>query len=233
MRRCLAALLLAPGLALAQPSARPGLAGAEARQAADIATPPWNSLVRVQSEAGGHCTGVLIAPDRVLTAAHCLLARRTNAVLQPGRVNVLAGYDRGEFRGHAVGAALRLAPGYDPAARAPFGADWAVIRLATPLRAPVLPRAPMPAVGTAVMLGGWQQDRAHALLADTDCRVIGLQRDAGGLLLRHDCAATRGTSGGPLLVRAGDGWAIAGVAVGARTAERGGVAVPVAGLTLD
>lgn len=231
MIRALLAWLLAPAMAFAQPAPRAGLGAAEAREAVDASLPPWSSLVRVQSEAGGTCTGVLIAPDRVLTAAHCLVATRTRAWLRPERVNLLAGYDRGTFRGHAV--ALRYVTGaYDPVAGGPHGADWAVLRLAAPLPAPALPVVAA-GPGMAAMLGGWQRDRAHALLADTSCGIEARVQDAAGPLLLHGCAATRGSSGGPLLVRAGEGWAVAGVQVAARGEARGGVAVPAARLPLD
>lgn len=227
--------LLLPVAALAQPLPRPGLdPAAEARQAVDIRTPPWSSLVRVQTEAGTHCTGALIAPDRVLTAAHCLVAPRTGNLILPGRTHVLAGYERGEFRAHATVREFRLGPGFDPASRGPFGADWALLRLASPLPGPALPRASLPAAGTPAMLAGFQQDRAHALLADTDCAIEAPMRDeARRLLLRHGCAATRGASGGPLLVRQGEGWAIAGIAAGAQRQARGGLAVALEGLPLD
>lgn len=231
MIRRLALLLLAALPAQAQ---LPGVADSVARRPVTVAEAPWSSLVRVQSEAGGRCTGVLIAPDRVLTAAHCLVARLTRRMLQPGRVHVLAGYDRGSFSAHATTAALRIGPGFRPETSGPIGADWAVLRLATPLPGPVLPLATrLPAAGSAAMLGGWQQDRAHALLADTACQVQRAVRDAEGrLLLRHGCAATRGVSGGPLLVRQGEGWAVMGVAVGATSGARGGLAVAVPGLDL-
>jgi protease YdgD len=225
--------------ALPQPLPRPGLDGAaEVRQPVDIRSPPWSSLVRVQTEAGTRCTGALIAPDRVLTAAHCLVAPRTGNPVLPGRTHVLAGYDRGEFRAHATVRAITLAPGFDAATRGPAGADWALLRLAAPLAAPlatpVLPRAALPRADTPAMLAGWQQDRAHALLADTACAVRGAFRDAQGRwLLQHDCAATRGASGGPLLVRQGEGWAIAGVAATGDRGQRGGLAVALEGLSLD
>lgn len=231
--RILFAILLLPGVAFGQTATRPGLGAVEARQVVDVAQPPWSSLVRVQTEAGGRCSGVLIAPDRVLTAAHCLLAPATGLVVLPSRTHVLSGYDRGEFRFHVRGAAFTLGPGFEPAQRGPVGADWAVIRLAAPLREPFLPLAPLPAPGTAAMLGGWQRDRAHVLLADTDCRIQATPRDAAGrALLRHGCSATQGSSGAPLLVRQGDGWAVAGVAAVAQREARGGVAVAVAGLAL-
>ncbi|MGK7863961.1 trypsin-like serine peptidase [Falsiroseomonas sp. E2-1-a4] len=230
MRRLLALLLLATP-AQAQ---LPGVADSTARRPVTVAEAPWSSLVRVQSEAGGRCTGVLIAPDRVLTAAHCLVARLTRRLVLPGRVHVLAGYDRGNFTAHATGARLQVGPGFRPETSGPIGADWALLRLATPLPGPTLPlAATLPAAGAAAMLGGWQQDRAHALLADTDCQVQAVLRDAEGrLLLRHGCAATRGVSGGPLLVRHGEGWAVAGVAVGATSGAQGGLAVAVPGLAL-
>ncbi|WP_439552526.1 trypsin-like serine peptidase [Falsiroseomonas sp.] len=236
MRHALFLALLVPAMATAQPLPRPGLdpAAEEARHAVDIRQPPWSSLVRVQTEAGTRCTGVLIAPDRVLTAAHCLVAPQTGNPVLASRTHVLAGYDRGDFQAHARVRAIRLGPGFDPAARGPIGADWALLRLAAPLPGPVLPRAALPMAATPAMLAGWQQDRAHALLADTACQVEGRFRDPGlRWLIRHNCAATRGSSGGPLLVRQGDGWAIAGIAAGAQRQARGGLAVALEGLDLD
>ena len=39
----------------------------------------------------------------------------------------------------------------------------------------------------------------------------------GAKLIAHDCQATRGTSGAPLLVRQGQGWAVLGINIGAGT----------------
>ena len=47
----------------------------------------------------------------------------------------------------------------------------------------------------------------------------------GARVMSHDCAAVQGSSGGPLLVRRGDGWAVAGVAVA--VAKNGNLAAPV------
>jgi protease YdgD len=225
----LAAALLAACPARAQPqiprAERPGLGATEARRPVDMAQAPWRSLGRVQTELGARCTGTLVAPDRVLTAAHCLVAP-TGQLLQPRSVHFLLGYDAGRFAAHGRAAALEIAPGYEPARRGPFGADWALLRLETPLPGPVLPLRPA-TLGLPVALGGYQQDRAEKLMADLDCPLRGLVPDGTRLLLRHGCAGTRGASGAALLQRSPDGdWQIIGVAVGAIRHEAGGVAVP-------
>ena len=56
-----------------------------------------------------------------------------------------------------------------------------------------------------------------------------LNRGAGAdgrPVLRHDCAGTRGTSGGPVLVDTPDGWRVAGVQVAGNQNDVGGLAVP-------
>ena len=66
------------------------------------------------------------------------------------------------------------------------------------------------------------------MLGDTSCKIEALLRDASGPLLKHDCGATSGASGGPLLVRASAGWAIAGIAILAQSKASGGLAVAAA-----
>ncbi len=221
------------------PGLGPGSAGAsdEGRVPVDVARPPWRAVVRVQTEIGARCSGALIGQWTVLTAAHCLFGRGTGRLVRPGSVHVLTGYVRGGYAGHARAVSLVTGPGFamEPDGRrsptAPADADWAVLTLDAPLGGAdrVLPllRRP-PALGTPVMLGGFEQDRAEVMLADLRCAIIGLARDdAGRILLRHSCAATRGASGAPLLAHEPDGsWGIAGVASVALVGVAGGYAVP-------
>ena len=123
-----------------------------------------------------------------------------------------------------------------PLPSAPPDADWAVLSLDAPLGTPdrVLPLLRgVPQVGASAMLGGYEQDRAQAMVADRGCAVIGIARGASGhAMLRHSCAATRGTSGAPLLARAPDGrWSIIGVASQALIGAAGGFAVPASAIT--
>jgi len=237
IRLALAALLLAAPAA-AQETRRlqrgeqlPGVGADDPRRPANLRLAPWNALGRVQTELGARCTGVMVAPDRVLTAAHCLIAPRTRNFVQPGSVHFLLGYDRGQWAAQARVRTYVTGDGYD-AERGPAGADWALLTLERPIgdSRRVLPLLrQVPPARTPVMLGGYQQDRPEVLMADTDCRVLGLRRSPDGhAVIVHDCAGTRGASGAPLLAQLanGAGWGVAGVLSSVSADMALGFAVP-------
>lgn len=98
------------------------------RVAVDPDQPPWTAIVRVQTNIGSRCTGVLIAPATVLTAAHCIYNPRTQAFLQPVSLHVLFGYQRAEYRLLRVIKRFSAGPGF----KAGFGPqrdDWARLEL--------------------------------------------------------------------------------------------------------
>ncbi len=212
---------------------RPGVATLDPRTPVDVALPPWRGVVRVQTELGTRCTGFLLAPASVVTAAHCLFSETSRHFLQPGSVHVLTGYTVGHYAGHARVTAFHVTPGYDPLDETrTAGADWAVLTLDTPLGTPDrllrLADAPAPA-GLDVTLGGFGQDREERLQADPHCRILAPATDgAGRPLLRHGCSATRGTSGAPLLARDPDGtWRVVAMNVAADQDGAGGIALPL------
>ncbi|WP_137180657.1 trypsin-like serine protease [Roseomonas sp. AR75] len=240
IRAALALLLLA--LPAAAQQARPGPPGVllpgvgsdDPRRPVNRRLQPWESLGRVQTELGGRCTGVLVAPDRVLTAAHCLVSIRTRRMVQPRSVHFLLGYERGEWTAQARVTGFVIGEGYD-FERGDSGTDWALLTLDRKLGPPHRPLPVLrdvPAPRTPAMLAGYQQDRPEVLLADAQCRIIGLNRSrTGPPTLVHDCAGTRGTSGAPLLVQLpGGAWGVAGVASSVSADMALGFAVPAAAL---
>ena len=200
---------MASGAAAAGPvSAPPGAAAAADHHAVvDADRYPWSAVGKLFNSIGGACTAVAVAPDKVLTAAHCLYAFRTHRFLQADSIHFLLGYARGDYRVHARVASFAIGPGYDPADETrTAAADWAVLTLAEPLPPAVRPLAlaeAVPAPGTGIEIGGFAQDRAYLMTADVDCRLLG--PSAGTPVLGHDCTIAHGDSGAPLLVAARDG----------------------------
>ena len=42
------------------------------RARVDIGVYPWSSVGKIYNSTGGACTGSLVGPNKVLTAAHCI-----------------------------------------------------------------------------------------------------------------------------------------------------------------
>lgn len=203
----IAALCCAGVAAAAEPSARlPGIGADDPRAEVEMTQPPWNAIVKVQTNLANSCTGALVAADIVLTAAHCLYNPRTRRMLQGGSLHVLFGYQRGDYASHH--AVTRYVAGTDRPNHTV--ADWALLDLApgdesndvVPLRLAETPVGP----GDPVAMAGFSRDRKHVLLADRACHVTGT-----GPLVQHNCTGTFGSSGAPLLARRGPRWEIVGV----------------------
>jgi len=185
---------------------------------------PWRGVGKLQGVDGRlhtACTGALVGPHTVLTAAHCMYNPRTKEPFPPGTLHFLLGFEFEGYAGHAVvmsfvtGSGFRLADTVRTR-----GADWALLTLDRNIGTPdrILPIRVKPAVaGTPVLLGGYSQMQPYILTASGACKVLAQSLDADGRpVLRHDCETANGVSGAPLLMRDGATWSIIGVHVAQR-----------------
>jgi protease YdgD len=214
----------------------PGIGAHDPRIRVDPDVLPWRAVGKLQAAAMNFralCTATLVGPSTVVTAAHCIYNRRVQRYFPPGSLHFLIRYTGNRYTGHAIGIGIKIADGYDPGRpKETLGSDWALVFLdkSLGLAGRVLPiLSEPPENGAQVVLGGYQKDHPLLLMADTQCRIVGRFADSGGqLLLRHNCAATNGTSGAPLLIDRYGRWQIAAIDVAAERRIVGGAAAVLA-----
>jgi protease YdgD len=197
-----------PGRGLAAPNdvAISGVLGdSDQRVPSESTTWPWTAIGRVNRASGGFCTGTLIAPDRVLTAAHCLYDKRRQRWANPHEVHFLAGYLGGEYRAHGVVWKIVVDPAFrdGPYTTDPLRRDWAILHLGRPIdiRPIEIWSAPAQDLTKAapnqmMVRAGYGRDHAHRLWMHKGCAIAEVSQ---GLIL-HDCDSMPGDSGSPLLL---------------------------------
>lgn len=120
----LCALSAAPATAAAAPKAKPSVAGGAPASLAD-----YGFTVAILQDGKFICSGSIIAPDRILTAAHCVTVAAQRLAVIAGRTSL--GGPGGEVL--PVSGATRH-PGSDE----PFRNDLAVLALGTPTSQPTI-----------------------------------------------------------------------------------------------
>ncbi len=163
------------------------------RRAVENTEHPWQAIGRVNIGGTVHCSGTLVAANIVLTAAHCLYSRRLKKMVVPSSVNFLAGYSKGEFRGHSKVQAYIVGAGFDGSKwndRSNALHDWALLTLNKPLGGNLgflsLPpewfenttnqtrktATPGVAIDEKVTTAGYPRDRKHVLSLEENCKII-------------------------------------------------------------
>jgi protease YdgD len=207
------------GAAHAEGEALPGIIGQDDRKSATEGF-PWSSIGKVQIAGFDwreNCTGELIAPDLVLTAAHCFANYRTKKQAANNDVHFVLGLKRDKQIGHSKAKCVALfgpLPDRSNPVKAFMVGDAAVIRLDTPVEGAALELASDAAMepGAEVSHAGYGMDRPYWPSIHSRCRVIWNK----SVLAGTDCDTSFGQSGGPVLAEEDGKMKLAGIVIAFR-----------------
>ncbi len=194
---------------------------------ADPSVWPFSAVGRVnrttRTDERGFCTGTLVGPDLVLTAAHCVYQ-------DPGVRNVIhfvTAVAKGVPAEHALAKQVVISPQYLP--HQPFGVesaqtDWAVIVLDEALSTKPVPVRSLTLSQVAnagpFMHVGYGADRPFLPSVVRNCEVAGLDDQT----LVYRCLTNSGFSGAPILAQIDGTYSVVGIGSGSNHEKRVGFA---------
>ncbi|MEI4196132.1 trypsin-like serine peptidase [Roseovarius sp. E0-M6] len=160
----------------------------------------WEAVGRLDLDGLGFCTGVMIAPDQVLTAAHCLFDRKTGTRIDPAKIEFLAGWRNGRAQAYRWVRRAVIHPEYDferAGTTERVRNDVALLELHHPIRngrVEPFQTDRRPRQGQHIGVVSYAKGRSEAPSLQETCDVI--TRHQGVLVM--SCDVDFGASGAPV-----------------------------------
>ncbi|MDU9006112.1 trypsin-like serine peptidase [Sedimentitalea todarodis] len=181
----------------------------------------WEAVGRLDIRGRGYCSGTLIAPDLVLTAAHCVYDKQTNVLHDPQTPSFRAGLRDGVAIAERAVSQIAVTEQFVPGAALTTEQvrhDVALLRLAKPIVSsdadPFILHSGQ-AIGTTVSVTSYGQGRSEALSRQRSCNIIAATDD----VMAFDCDVTFGSSGAPVFALVGSRGRIVSVISGVGTLD--------------